>query len=60
MNVKVTNNFSPIIQKGYPMSSFLINEGYDKPRSELTDEEWLEVDKKVFKEFLQDFKNWIQ
>jgi XTP/dITP diphosphohydrolase len=59
MKSKVTSNFSPIVQKGYPMSSFLINEGHDKPRSELTEEEWLAVDNKVYKEFLEDFKSWI-
>jgi XTP/dITP diphosphohydrolase len=59
MKSKVTSNFSSIVQKGYPMSSFMINEGYDKPRSELTEDEWLGVDKKVYKNFLEDFKSWI-
>jgi len=40
----VAQEFSKIIDHGYPMSSFLIPTGFDRPHSELSAEECLMVD----------------
>lgn len=53
----VADKFSKIINPGYPMSSFLIPEGFDKPHSELSEKESLTVDMKnlnVFFEFIKE------
>ncbi|MFA5420523.1 MAG: non-canonical purine NTP pyrophosphatase [Patescibacteria group bacterium] len=47
----VSNEFSKIINPGYPMSSFLIPEGYKKTYSELSPKELLTIDKKNLKPF---------
>lgn len=54
----VARNFSNIIDPGYPMSSFIIPEGLDKPHSELSTEEFLQVDRTNLKPFV-DFMNTI-
>ena len=48
----VTEKFSASIDHGYPMSSFLIPEGSDRPHSELSEEERLAVDKRVLSSFV--------
>ena len=48
----VAKEFSPVIDPGYPMSSFLIPEMFDKPYSELTAEEFLLSDQTTLKPFL--------
>ncbi len=53
----VTEEFSKIINPGYPMSSFLIPEGFDRPHSELNKEESLLIDRKRLKPFLDFMKN---
>lgn len=53
----VTNEFSKIIDPGYPMSSFLIPQGSTKTYSELTTEEYLVVDQNNLKPFLEFIKN---
>ncbi|OGH12540.1 MAG: hypothetical protein A2857_01130 [Candidatus Levybacteria bacterium RIFCSPHIGHO2_01_FULL_36_15] len=51
--------FSNILEPGYPMSSFLIHSQTNKPYSELSEDEKLNVDKKIFHKFVRDFKNLI-
>jgi inosine/xanthosine triphosphate pyrophosphatase family protein len=48
----VADTFSNIIDPGYPMSSFLVPQGLDKPHSELSLEDRLLVDKKRLNDFL--------
>ena len=48
----VASEFSKIIDPGYPMSSFLIPQPFDKPHSELSKEECLLVDRDNLKPFL--------
>lgn len=48
----VAAKFSQIIDPGYPMSSFLIPTGFDRPHSELSAEECLEVDRANLKPFI--------
>ena len=52
----VADKFSKIIDPGYPMSSFMIPQSSNKTYSELTDDEYLVVDKNNLKQFL-DFLN---
>lgn len=52
----VADEFSKIIDPGYPMSSFMIPDGWNKAHSELTEEENFVVDKNNLKPFL-DFIN---
>jgi len=52
----VAAEFSKIIDPGYPMSSFMIPQNSSKTYSELTDDEYLVVDKNNLKPFL-DFIN---
>jgi inosine/xanthosine triphosphate pyrophosphatase family protein len=52
----VALEFSKIIDPGYPMSSFMIPQNSSKTYSELTDDEYLVVDKNNLKPFL-DFIN---
>ena len=49
----VAENFSQIIDPGYPMSSFLIPSGANKTYSELNSQEYLEIDRKNLKPFLK-------
>ena len=60
MTSKVADTFSNIREKGYPMSSFLIPTTATKPYADLTNEEKLESDKKIFQTFMQDFMRWVQ
>ena len=56
----VARNFSKIIDPGYPMSSFLVPQNFDKTYSELSKEEYATVDKnnlKAFLEFVSDINN---
>ncbi len=48
----VAAEFSPVIDPGYPMSSFLIPIGFDRPHSELSAEECLEVDRANLEPFI--------
>ncbi|MFA7117946.1 MAG: non-canonical purine NTP pyrophosphatase, partial [Sphaerochaetaceae bacterium] len=48
----VAPEFSKIIDPGYPMSSFLIPAGFDRPHSELSDEECLIVDQTNLRPFV--------
>lgn len=57
---KVTKKFSPIIDSGYPMSSFLIPNGFLRPHSELTKAERLAVDKINLYPFLNFMHNLIK
>lgn len=54
----VAREFSNIINPGYPMSSFLVPEGLDRPYSTLDEDDSLSVDKKNLKPFF-DFINKI-
>ena len=49
--------FSDKINKGYPMSSFLIADGYRKPYVEIGEEDLLSIDRKNLKPFLDLIKN---
>lgn len=60
MKSTVAEKFSDQIEKGYPMSSFLVVDGSTKPYVQLSDEEKLEVDKSFFKDFIHDFKSWVK
>lgn len=55
----VEEKFSETVLPGYPMSSFLIFPNTNKPHSELSEEEKIDIDKKVFNNFSSDFKNWL-
>lgn len=57
--VKVTNTISEKTIEGYPMSSFMVFEENQKVHSELTDEERLQIDKIIFKNFISEFSKWI-
>lgn len=48
----LTNLFSDKINPGYPMSSFLVPAGYDKPYVELSQNDLLGIDKKNLKPFI--------
>lgn len=48
---RVTDIFSPVVNAGYPMSSFLIAPGYDRPFSELSEAEKLASDRRTLKPF---------
>ena len=48
----LADDFSEKINPGYPMSSFMIPEGYDKPYAELDQELLLEIDKKNLNPFI--------
>lgn len=56
----VADKFSEIIDPGYPMSSFLIPEGFSKPCSELSKEESLTVNKKNMTSFLDFLKILVE
>ena len=56
----VSDRFSEKIDPGYPMSSFLMHEGSDKPYSELTDEERRVIEHTVFAGFLRELAGWIE
>ncbi len=55
----VADEFSKKIRPGYPMSSFLIPEGFDKPSTELTALERAQLDERVFSPFLEVFPTWL-
>jgi len=57
---RISSHFSNVVIPGYPMSSFQIMEGTDKPHSELSDEERKNTDKRIFKEFVDKFRSWIK
>jgi len=57
---RVAEQFSSIIKKGYPMSSFLILPGLSKPAAECSDDESGEADKKVFAPFVSEFRLWLK
>ena len=59
MTSTVAPYFSDKREPGYPMSSFLIVEGTDKPRVELSEHEKVAVDKIHYKNFINNFKSWI-
>jgi hypothetical protein len=48
----VAKEFSKVIDPGYPMSSFLIPEGFDRPHSELSPEECLWTDTRTLRPFI--------
>ncbi len=50
---KVATTFSPIVNPGYPMSSFLIPSGYDQSHSTLSLEERLQVDRRNLQPFVE-------
>lgn len=56
---KVAEKFSPHFRPGYPMDSFLIFPDQSLPVGDLSDEEKLNSDKKSFKDFIEDFKKWL-
>lgn len=56
----VADKFSEIINPGYPMSSFLIPKGFNKPHSELNKQECLIVDRDNLKPFLEFMKSIIK
>ena len=56
----VARNFSKIIDPGYPMSSFLIPQDFTKTYSELSKDEYLIIDKKNLKSFLDFVKEIIK
>ena len=60
MLTSVAKNFSPTLVPGYPMSSFLIHKGTNKPHAELTEEEKLHADREIFQSFIKNFSNWIK
>lgn len=55
----ISEKFSDIIDPGYPMSSFLIPEGYTRPSSELSQAERLQADQIRLKPFWEFIKNII-
>lgn len=55
----VAKEFSKIINPGYPMSSFLVPEEFDKPHSELSPEEKNRVDRKRLEPFWKLVKNIV-
>lgn len=57
---KVSKKFSSIIDPGYPMSSFLIPNGFNRPHSELSEVERLMVDKINLDQFLKFVRNLIK
>jgi len=57
---RVSENFSDVVVKGYPMDSFLIQPGLDRPASECAQEEKTAADKKVFSEFVAEFRQWLK
>ncbi len=57
--VSVTTNFSTTVIPGYPMSSFMIYDGTNKPHAALTPEERIQVDKLLLRDFVNEFKKWI-
>lgn len=57
---RVAHEFSKTVIPGYPMSSFMIYQGTDRPNAELSETEKLEADKKIFKEFIAVFPEWIK
>lgn len=52
----VAERFSEKIDPGYPMSSFLLPPGYDRPYSELSPEEFREVDRVTLRPFCEFIK----
>jgi hypothetical protein len=56
----VADTVSNTREKGYPMSSFLIPTTATQPYADLTKEEKLASDKKIFQNFIQDFTSWVQ
>ncbi len=49
----------PQLLPGYPMSSFMVFEGTDKPHADLSEAEKLTADRIIFKDFLTQFPTWL-
>lgn len=57
---RVANHWSDVVLPGYPMGSFLIPDGTDKPYSELGEDEIVRLNQQLFRKFRDDFCYWIQ
>jgi len=57
---KVALEFSDIIDPGYPMSSFLIPDGWSKTYSEMSEDELSQVDQKNLKPFIDLIKSVLE
>lgn len=57
---RVSESFSALAPKGYPMDSFLIPPGLDKPISDYQGDEMAKVDRKIFGPFIHQFRRWLK
>ena len=55
----VRQPFSPVIEPGYPMSSFLVFPTTSRPFSELTAEEKIALDRRLFQSAVTTFARWL-